>query len=133
VLSRSLKVAAIYFFSEGVIPLVQMTFGIGTPYGGFETESLAVKIVGYLRTGLIAVAFIVAGASILARRSWAPGVTYITLAVTTVFAGYEVAWRTAGGQPSGLAIGVSYAAVAAWYSLWAYLVYRHRGFLTGRR
>ena len=132
-LSRSLKLTAGYFILLGVVGIVWLLLDLGPASAEFEAKSLAYRIGAYSRVTLVNIAFLVTGASILRRRSWVPTASYVTLAIATIYDGYQFAWGFSGGQPGGLAIAGSLGAVAVWNCLWAFFVYRNRAAFVGSR
>ena len=124
--SRSLTVAASYFLLVGGLGLVWPLLGLGPSHPEFEAKSFAFMLGAYWREAALDTAFIVVGAAILWRRSWAATGAYITLAVGAIYTANEFAWGFAKGKPSVIVLAVSFVVVGLWNGLWAFVVYRNR-------
>src|SRR2546426_11528574 len=99
-LPGGLKVVAMYFLVIGLFGILWPFIGFGPSYSQFRDRSAAYKLGAYSSQILIGIAYMVAGWSIFARQSWAPGMAYLILAVATLYSANELAWGFAGGPPS---------------------------------
>ena len=123
-LPGGLKVAALYFLVIGLFGILWPFVGFGPSYSQFRDRSAAYKLGASFSQSLISIAYMVAGGSIFARQSWAPGMAYLILAIATLYSANELAWGFTGGPPSRMALASAFVVASAWNALWAFVVYR---------
>jgi len=120
----SLKLAAGYLIFAGALGLVWPLFGLGPSHAAFESKPALYQLGAHTRDFLLNIGYMVAGAGLFARLSWAPLTALGLLAISTFFTGSEFAWGFAGEEPSSETLVASVAVVGSWNTFWGYIIYR---------
>ena len=115
------KIAAIYLIIAGAtsIPLLFIA-----PSAEFLAQPAARRAGHYTREIMLDVAFVVAGAALLQRRSWARKLGVTVLVISAIYGAYAFGHGFARGAPPVKVLLVSFLVVGAWNALWIYLLCR---------
>ena len=123
-LPLGLKIAAAYLVLSGFVGLIYPLLGYGPHHPEFEAQSFVYKASSYFRSNLIEFTFLVCGIGLFMQKAWARKGALTILIISTVYASNSFAWGYAHGSPSNEVRLVSLAIIAAWNSVWFYLIYK---------
>ncbi|MBU4011565.1 MAG: hypothetical protein KJ882_12455, partial [Proteobacteria bacterium] len=85
VLTRGIKIAAIYLVIAGGLGVLWPLTGLGPHHPEFQVKSFAFKIGSYTRDNFIYILFLISGISILCGKVWARKMALVILVASAIY------------------------------------------------
>jgi hypothetical protein len=124
VLTRGIRVAAIYLIIAGGLGILWPLTGLGPHHPEFQAKSLAYKLGLYTRENVMNILFLISGIGILCTKVWARKMALVILAISVMYSANSFAWGFSSGPPFLAIQLISFSLFCLWNGLWIYLIFR---------